>query len=241
MEFHLDLKLIPALMCILLMAGCEEKEITETYLPQPDWLASTPVVTINTLSEISDLWKSRERCCVSEKKLTKNNREMYASCYDMIARGAGNDETFQCIYLMSTGMSSDIRYELYNRILNEHYEHKSPTNNCTNCAPADKVTRAVSRLASLEYSDGKPQVAIDLVEKIFADRGSEISAFIQVESLAKLAWYYEEQQHISTETYNWLKDTYEKNKAILLQRSGSKRDLKRLGDRILQLSEMTDL
>jgi len=239
MKIHL--KLIPVLIVILVLAGCEKPEILETYLPQPDWLASTPVVTINTLSEITDLWQSRERCCISKKKLTKNNREMYASCYNMIARGAGNDETFQCIYLMSHGMSSDIRYELYTRILHEHYDHKSPTDKCTNCAPADKVTRTVSRLASLEYSNGKPQVAIDLVEKIFADRGSDISAFIQVESLLKLAWYYEEQQHISTEKYNWLKAAYEKNKAILLQRSGSRRDLKRLGDRLLQLSEMTDL
>ena len=241
MKLHISLKLIPTLILILILGGCSEREILETYLPQPVWLASTPVVTINTLSEISELWRSRKRCCVSKKKLTKNNRELYASCYDMIARGAGTDETFQCVYLMSTGMSGDIRYQLYNRILDEHYDYKSPTNNCSNCAPADKVARTVSGLANLEYRDGKPQVAIDLIEKIVADRGSEISAFIQIETLVNLAWYYREQQSISTEKYNWLKTTYETNKKILMQRSGSKSDLHRLGDYLTELSKMTVL
>ena len=238
---HISKKMIAALAFMLVLGSCGEREIQETYLPQPDWLASAPVVTINTLAEINELWRSRERCCVSEKKLTKNNREFYASCYDMIARGAGTDETFKCMHLMSNGMPKPVRYELYNRILDEHYDHKSPTDNCVNCAPADKVTRTVRSLASLEYGNGQPQKAIDLIEKVFADRGSEISAFIQVESLALLAWFYEEQQSIPSEKYDWLKSAYETNRAILMPRSGSKYDLNRLGDRLAELSEMTEL
>ena len=197
----------------LMMGSCQQaRDIPETFLPEPEWLAKAPLVSLNSYDDINTLWRSRERCCVSKKKLERNKREFYASCHDLISRRPSKEAKFQCIYLMSTNMELSVRRTLQQYIVDHYYDYPARTDNCRNCSPADKLARAASDLASIYAYDGDTAGGIALLQRVIRDKQHQMTSFIELETLNRLAFLYKKQGFLTTGNLDQLQQALTRHK-----------------------------
>lgn len=163
----------------------------ETFLPEPEWLASTRAPVVNTRDEVLELWQSEERCCIAERKLEKNERELYKSCYVAVAEHPRDDDlVVMCMNLMTYSVDRAQSYEIYSMMLERYADHKDIVSGCANCAPADTIARASLSLSRLEYLNDNIRAAITVLEEVLSRRLDEISPWVQAELYTTLAKHY---------------------------------------------------
>ncbi|MEE9319462.1 MAG: hypothetical protein V3U76_03355 [Granulosicoccus sp.] len=182
------------IVTVVLLSGCSQdtpETQAETFLPEPEWLASIRAPVVNTRDEVLALWQSEERCCIAERKLEKNEREFYKSCYVAVAEHPQDDGlVVMCMNLMTYSVKRAQRREIHHLILERYADHRDIITGCANCAPADTIARVSHGLSRTEYSDGNKRLAITLLEDILIQRQDEISPWVQTEMYTTLAKHY---------------------------------------------------
>lgn len=204
------LPLLYASTLFLFQSCVKERDIPETFLPIPDWLPNTEIVRLDTLEEVSGLWQSKDRCCIDKDELVKNQREFYASCYDLIARSPGPQIVFKCLYLMDNGMEKATRRHILDYIANNYYSIRTSTEHCANCSPSDDITRAIRQLAMMESQQGEHQMGIARLKKLLHDKTGDITDWVELEVLESLAYIYTRTPAIEQRDLDFLIDSLQK-------------------------------
>lgn len=177
----------------MLSACGRQAELPETFLPEPEWLDDKDAPVLHTSEDVSRLWGSKKRCCISKRALIRNNREFYRSCYVAVAEHLDDDElVVKCMWLMDNALERNDRYTLQRSLLDRYPDHDDNVERCANCMPADTIARLTNELARQEIYRGNPEEAIRLVENVLDKRLNEISLWVQVELYTSLAKWYAE-------------------------------------------------
>ena len=232
------LRFCQLLLAVSLLSACTDHSLdVETFLPEPEWIDSVKLVELSSAADVSQLWRSKKRCCISEGKLKKNQREFYKACYVAVARNPADKELVaKCLQLMDSGMEPAVR-----RLINEHFVSnylyfESPIDRCSNCLPADPIANASRELAWLEYRSDNPYKAIEVVKNVLRVRMEEISPFVQMNLYVALAHFYTTTGY-SDEELKALLAARDRLRAHVKSRGASKHNFKDLERNISELLE----
>ena len=182
------------IVAIGLLSGCNDHSTdVETFLPKPEWLDSVGAPVLNSVDDVTTLWRSKKRCCISDRKLKNNQQEFYKACYVAVATHSKDQLLVaKCLQLMDSGMDEDVRYRINKHFVDNYFELKSPIDRCSNCLPADPIARSSRDLAWQESRRGNPQSAINIAQRVLDERIDEISPHVQLNLYAALAYFYAE-------------------------------------------------
>ena len=226
------------LFALSLLAACADHSVdVETCLPAPDWIDSIKLVELSSAEEVSQLWRSKKRCCIKESKLRKNQREFYKACYVAVARNP-NDQNLvaKCLQLMDSGMESTVRRQINKHFVSNYFYFESPIDQCSNCLPADPIANASHDLARLEFRSDNPRKAIETVKNVLSARMDEISPFVQMNLYVALAHFYTTTGY-SDEELQALLAARDRLRAHVKSKGASKHNFKSLERHIGELLE----
>ncbi len=190
---------IAVLVALLAACDADPPEVPEQLLAnpfqrqmeKPAWLDDVEAPRVTTADEVSALWRSKKRCCVSERKLLANNREFYKACYVAIGEHFDDEAlVVKCLWLMTAGAEGDQRRQIRQYLVDHHFGYRGRTDNCANCAPADTVARVSRSLAHDRLGAGRAREASGIIERVLDERLEEISPWVQVELYESLARAY---------------------------------------------------
>ena len=226
------------LFALSLLAACSDHSVdVETFLPEPEWIDSIKLVELSSADEVTQLWQSKERCCIAKAKLRKNQREFYKACYVAVARNPDDENLVaKCLQLMVSGMDSTVRKQIYEHYVSNYFYFESPIDRCYNCLPADPIANVSHDLARLEFRSNNAHKAIDVVKNVLNARLEEISPFVQMKLYADLADFYTSTGY-SDEELNILLAARDRLRAHVKPKGASKHNFKNLERNIGELME----
>lgn len=232
------LQLCQLLTVVSVLTACADHSVdVETFLPEPEWIDSVKVVELSSAEDVSQLWRSKKRCCINERKLKNNQREFYKACYVAVARNpADNALVAKCLQLMDSGMEPEVRRQINAHFVSNYFYFESPIDRCSNCLPADPIANASRELAWLEFRANNPHKAIEVVKNVLRARMEEISPFVQMNLYVALAHFYTTTGY-SDEELKALLAARDRLRAHVKSRGASKHNFKDLERNIGELLE----
>jgi tetratricopeptide (TPR) repeat protein len=187
--------------------------MNEPLAPHFDWLDNIDAPVINNRQELSKVWQSKPRCCVSKRELTQNNREFYKACYvAMQTYPSDEDINAKCLWLMGSALeTSEQRLQLYETYMKHYFYYDKKLDHCANCAPANISARIAQSLAGKYIYTDRFDDAIKLLERMNDERSQETSDWVLAELSTQLGKYYLMPEYIGN-NINRIKMNYSKLK-----------------------------
>jgi len=156
-------------------------------IPQPAWWDSVPrsALAINSLGDLLSVWQSGTNDEPSRQRFYKLTYQAildHSGDEDLIAEGIG---------LMAYVVDSDDRFSLLKFGVDHFFSYDQRTDNCANCMVGDTVGEMVRDLAGAYISRGEPEAAIQIIQRLVDERGSDISAYnlaLTFETMSRAYW-----------------------------------------------------
>ncbi len=215
----------------------------QSSVPSFDWFEDIDAPEIHNKEELSKIWQSKPRCCVSKHELQQNNREFYKACYVAMQRyPSDKDINANCLWLMDIALETrDERIKMNEYFIQKYFYYNKPLDNCANCNRADVSARIAQELARQYKATKRFDEAVKLLERINDQRLQNTSDWVIAELSIQLGKYYLDPEYIGNNTQR-IEDNYFKlepfrNNETLGKRNGKAGRFDKLEAVLLELQQ----
>jgi hypothetical protein len=156
-------------------------------IPQPEWWDDVPrsALAINSLGDLLSVWQSG----TSDEP---SRRRFYKLAYQGILDHPGDEDLAAVgIDLMAYIADPDDRLPLLEFGVDHFFGYRQRTDNCANCKIGDQTGEMVRDLADAYLSQGQPEAAIRIIQRLVDEREPDISPYnlaLTFETMGRAYW-----------------------------------------------------